>query len=82
MNLQAFGEGAEKEPKEIWECHEGICWSESLSKMIVVHASCFANVHAKISISLVQAILGGAVDVKTLTGQVKMKVPPKKVSTG
>merc|ERR1712150_297512 len=33
------------------------------------------DVHTEVPISLTQAVLGGTVDVKTLTGEVEMKIP-------
>jgi molecular chaperone DnaJ len=71
MNLRVSGQGAEGDP--------GAPRGNLLVQVIVEEDSYFmrdgADVHTEIPISFVQAILGGTVDVKTLTGQVEMKVP-------
>jgi molecular chaperone DnaJ len=71
MNLRVSGQGAEGDP--------GAARGNLLVQVIVEDDAYFmrdgADVHTEIPISLVQAILGGTVDVKTLTGQVEMKVP-------
>ena len=71
MNLRVTGQGAEGDP--------GASRGNLMVQVIVEEDDYFmrdgADVHTEIPISLVQAILGGIVDVKTLTGHVEMKVP-------
>jgi molecular chaperone DnaJ len=71
MNLRVSGQGAEGDP--------GAPRGNLMVQVIVEDDDYFmrdgADVHTEIPVSFVQAILGGTVDVKTLTGQVEMKVP-------
>lgn len=71
MNLRLQGKGAEGDP--------GAQPGNLLVQVIVDEDSYFVrdgnDVHTEVPISLVQAVLGGIVDVKTLTGEVEMKVP-------
>jgi molecular chaperone DnaJ len=71
MNLRVTGQGAEGDP--------GAPRGNLLVQVIVEEDDYFmrdgADVHTECPISFVQAILGGTVDVKTLTGSVEMKVP-------
>jgi molecular chaperone DnaJ len=71
MNLRLSGQGAEGDP--------GASRGNLLVQVIVEKDAYFnrdgSDVHTEIPISVTQAILGGTVDVKTLTGQVEMKIP-------
>ena len=71
MNLRLQGKGAEGDP--------GAQPGNLLVQVIVDEDDYFVrdgnDVHTEVPISLVQAVLGGTVDVKTLTGEVEMKVP-------
>lgn len=71
MNLRLSGEGAEGDP----EAPRG----NLLVQVLVDDDNYFirdgANVHTEAPISITQAILGGTVDVKTLNGEVEVKVP-------
>lgn len=71
MNLRLSGEGAEGDP--------GAPRGNLLVQVLVDEDDYFirdgANVHTEAPISITQAILGGTVDVKTLTGEVEVKVP-------
>jgi molecular chaperone DnaJ len=71
MNLRLSGQGAEGDP--------GASPGNLLVHVIVEKEAYYnrdgADVHTEIPISVTQAILGGTVDVKTLTGQVEMKIP-------
>ena len=71
MNLRVSGEGAEGDP--------GAPRGNLLVQVLVDEDDYFirdgANVHTEAPISITQAILGGTVDVKTLTGEVEVKVP-------
>lgn len=71
MNLRLSGEGAEGDP--------GAPRGNLLVQVLVDEDEYFirdgANVHTEAPISITQAILGGTVDVKTLTGEVELKVP-------
>lgn len=71
MNLRLSGEGAEGDP--------GAPRGNLLVQVLVDEDDYFirdgANVHTEAPISITQAILGGTVDVRTLTGEVEVKVP-------
>jgi len=71
MNLRLSGEGAEGDP--------GAPRGNLLVQVLVDEDHYFirdgANVHTEAPISITQAILGGTVDVKTLNGEVEVKVP-------
>lgn len=71
MNLRLQGQGAEGDP--------GAPSGNLLVQVIVEPDSYFHrdgyDVHTEVPVSVTQAILGGTVDVKTLTGEVEMKVP-------
>lgn len=71
MNLRLSGEGAEGDP--------GAPRGNLLVQVLVDEDDYFirdgANVHTEAPISITQAILGGTVDVKTLNGEVEVKVP-------
>merc|ERR1719506_1499186 len=71
MNLRLQGQGAEGDP--------GAPRGNLIVVVLVEEDDYFirdgADVHTEIPISIVQAILGGTVDVKTLEGTVEMKVP-------
>jgi len=71
MNLRLSGEGAEGDP--------GAPRGNLLVQVLVDEDNHFirdgANVHTEAPISITQAILGGTVDVKTLNGEVEVKVP-------
>lgn len=71
MNLRLQGQGAEGDP--------GAPAGNLLVQVIVEDDDYFHrdghDVHTEVPISFTQAILGGTVDVKTLTGEVEMKVP-------
>jgi len=71
MNLRLAGQGAEGEP--------GAEAGNLLVQVIVDEDDYFHrdgyDIHTEVPISFTQAILGGTVDVKTLTGEVEMKVP-------
>ena len=71
MNIRLQGQGAEGEP--------GAAAGNLLVQVIIQPDDYFIrdgyDVHTEIPISVTQAILGGTVDVKTLTGEVEMKVP-------
>lgn len=71
MNLRLQGQGAEGDP--------GAPRGNLLVQVIVEDDPYFqrdgVDVHTAIPISVTQAILGGTVDVRTLTGTVEMKVP-------
>ena len=71
MNLRLSGEGAEGDP--------GAPRGNLLVQVLVDEDDYFirdgANVHTEAPISITQAILGGTGDVKTLTGEVEVKVP-------
>jgi molecular chaperone DnaJ len=72
MNLRVSGEGAEGDP--------GAPRGNLLVQVLVDEDDHFirdgANVHTEVPISITQAILGGTVDVTTLTGgEVEVKVP-------
>lgn len=71
MNLRLQGQGAEGDP--------GAPKGNLIVTVIVEEDSYFqrdnADVHTEHPISVTQAILGGTIDVKTLTGTVEMKVP-------
>lgn len=71
MNLRLSGQGAEGDP--------GAPSGDLLVTVIVEEDSHFhrdgSDVHVEIPISVTQAILGGTVDVKTLTGEAEMTVP-------
>jgi molecular chaperone DnaJ len=71
MNLRLQGQGAEGDP--------GAPAGNLLVQVIVdsddyFHRDGF-DVHTEVPISISQAVLGGSVDVKTLTGEVEMKIP-------
>lgn len=71
MNLRVNGQGAEGEP--------GASPGNLLVTVMVKEDGYFhrddMDVHTEVPISIAQAILGGTVDVKTLTGEVEMKIP-------
>ena len=71
MNLRLAGQGAEGDP--------GAPRGNLIVTVIVDQDKYFhrdgADVHVEIPISVTQAILGGTVDVKTLNGEVEMKIP-------
>lgn len=71
MNLRISGQGAEGDP--------GAPSGNLLLHVIVAEDDYFVrdgyDVHTEVPISLTQAVLGGKVDVKTLTGEVEMKIP-------
>jgi molecular chaperone DnaJ len=71
MNIRLSGEGAEGDP--------GAPRGNLLVQVLVDEDDYFirdgANVHTEAPISVTQAILGGTVDVKTLNGEVEVKVP-------
>lgn len=71
MNLRLAGQGAEGDP--------GAPRGDLMVTVIVEEDDYFhregADVHVEVPISITQAILGGTVDVKTLTGEVEMNVP-------
>jgi DnaJ-class molecular chaperone len=71
MNLRLQGQGAEGEP--------GASAGNLLVQIVVDRDDYFLrdgyDVHTEVPVSITQAILGGSVDVKTLTGEVEMKVP-------
>ena len=71
MNLRLSGQGAEGDP--------GAPSGDLLVTIIVEDDAYFirdgVDVHVEVPISVTQAILGGTVDVKTLTGEAEMKVP-------
>ena len=71
MNLRFQGQGAEGDP--------GAPAGNLLVQVIVEEDKYFMrdgfDVHTEAQISLTQAVLGGTVEVKTLTGEVEMKIP-------
>jgi DnaJ-class molecular chaperone len=71
MNLRVSGQGAEGDP--------GAPSGNLLVHVVVAEDDYFRrdgyDVHTEIPISLTQAVLGGTVDVTTLTGEVEMKIP-------
>jgi molecular chaperone DnaJ len=71
MSIRLQGQGAEGDP--------GAPAGNLLVQVIVQDDDYFQregyDVHTEVPISVTQAILGGTVDVKTLTGEVEMKVP-------
>jgi len=71
MNLRLSGQGAEGDP--------GAPAGNLLVQVIVEEDKYFQrdgyDVHVEVPISVTQAILGGTVDVKTLTGTVEVKIP-------
>ena len=71
MNLKLSGQGAEGDP--------GAPSGDLLVTVIVEEDDYFqrdgVDVHVEVPISVTQAILGGTVDVKTLTGEAEMKIP-------
>lgn len=71
MNLRLQGQGEEGEP--------GAPAGNLLIQVVVEDDKYFHrddyDVHTEVPISIAQAILGGTVDVKTLTGEVEMKIP-------
>jgi DnaJ-class molecular chaperone len=71
MNLRLQGQGAEGDP--------GAAAGNLLVQVLVENDPYFVregyDVHTEAPISFVQAVLGGTVDVKTLAGEVEMKVP-------
>lgn len=71
MNMRLQGQGAEGDPGAA---------SGNLLVQVIVDADDYFHrdgydVHVEVPVSVTQAILGGTVDVKTLTGEVEMKVP-------
>lgn len=71
MNLRLSGQGAEGDP--------GASRGNLLVHVVVDDDDYFIrdgyDVHTEVPISLTQAVLGGTVDVTTLTGEVEMKIP-------
>ncbi len=71
MNLRLAGQGAEGDP--------GAPRGDLMVTVIVEEDDFFhrdgADVHVEVPISVTQAILGGTVDVKTLTGEAEMTIP-------
>eukprot|EP00797_Seminavis_robusta_P006073 Sro1402_g269570.2 (191) ;mRNA; r:15312-15884 len=71
MNLRLAGQGAEGDP--------GAPQGNLLVNVLVEPDDYFQrdgfDVHTEVPISLTEAVLGGTVDVQTLTGMVEMKVP-------
>lgn len=71
MNIRLQGQGAEGDP--------GAPAGNLLVQVIVDPDSYFErdgyDVHVEVPISVTQAILGGTVDVRTLTGEVEVKIP-------
>ena len=71
MNLRLAGQGAEGDP--------GAPSGDLMVTVIVQEDDYFqrdgADLHVEVPISVTQAILGGTVDVKTLTGVAEMKIP-------
>ncbi len=71
MNLRLGGQGAEGDP--------GAPRGDLMVTVIVEEDDFFhrdgADVHVEVPISVTQAILGGSVDVKTLTGEAEMTIP-------
>jgi molecular chaperone DnaJ len=71
MNLRMEGQGADGDP--------GAQRGNLLITIIVKEDDYYQrddmDVHTEIPISIVQALLGGTVDVKTLSGEVEMKIP-------
>eukprot|EP00537_Pseudo-nitzschia_pungens_P014294 CAMPEP_0172383814 /NCGR_PEP_ID=MMETSP1061-20121228/1625_1 /TAXON_ID=37318 /ORGANISM="Pseudo-nitzschia pungens, Strain cf. pungens" /LENGTH=481 /DNA_ID=CAMNT_0013112177 /DNA_START=161 /DNA_END=1606 /DNA_ORIENTATION=+ len=71
MNLRLSGEGAEGDP--------GAPRGNLLVQVLVDEDDYFvrdgSTVHTEALVSITQAILGGTVDVKTLTGEVEVKIP-------
>ena len=71
MNLRLSGQGAEGDA--------GAPKGNLLLHVVVEEDDYFVrdgyDVHTEVPISLTQAVLGGKVDVKTLTGEVEMKIP-------
>lgn len=71
MNLRLTGQGAEGDP--------GASRGNLFVHVVVEEDDYFhrdgADVHTEVPISLTQAVLGGTADVKTLTGEVEMKIP-------
>jgi molecular chaperone DnaJ len=71
MNLRLSGQGADGDP--------GAPRGNLLVQVLVEDDAYFqrdgADVHTEIPISFTQAVLGGTVDVETLTGQVEVKIP-------
>lgn len=47
------------------------CWSKYWSIPMII----LADVHTEAPISITQAILGGSIDVRTLNGEVEVKIP-------
>lgn len=72
MNLRLKQQGAEGDP--------GAPNGNLLVQVIVRESDYYAregaDVHTELPISISQAILGGTMDVKTLTGTVELKIPP------
>ena len=71
MNLRLSGQGAEGDP--------GAPRGNLLVQVLVEEDDYFhregSDVHTEVNVSISQAILGGTVDVRTLNGEVEMKVP-------
>lgn len=71
MNLRLTGQGAEGDP--------GAPRGNLIVQVLVESDDYFhrdgADVHTECPISMTQAVLGGTVDVRTLTGIVEMKIP-------
>lgn len=71
MNLRLSGQGAEGDP--------GAARGNLIVQVLVENDEYFhrdgVDVHTECPISMTQAVLGGTVDVRTLTGVVEMKIP-------
>lgn len=71
MNLRLTGQGAEGDP--------GAPRGNLIVQVLVENDKYFhrdgVDVHTECPISMTQAVLGGTVDVRTLTGTVEMKIP-------
>lgn len=71
MNLRLQGQGAEGDP--------GAPAGNLLVQVVVEEDSYFVrdgyDVHTEVPISISQAVLGGTVDVRTLNGEVELKIP-------
>ena len=71
LNLRLSGQGADGDP--------GAPKGDLIVQLVVDDDDYFerdgTNVHTEAHISLVQAVLGGTIDVRTLRGEVEMKIP-------
>merc|ERR1712232_467774 len=71
MNLRLAGKGAEGDPG----ADNGNLFVQVLVEDDPLFKRDGQDVHTDVPISFVQAVLGGTVDVETLTGTVEMKIP-------